>query len=55
MTDRRRINAPGSTAPPVFASSLKGKNLSIATRTRAPDELRKICGSCESILIYNKR
>lgn len=55
MSDRRRINAPGCTAPPVFASCLKGKISSTATRTRAPDELRKICGSCEPTLIYNKQ
>ncbi len=51
MTDRRRINGPsGGTAPPVFASSLSSKSSSRAKRTREPDELRKICGSCP---IYN--
>lgn len=49
MTDRRRINPLGGTAPPVFASSPTSKTSSPAMRVRAPDELRKICGSCITI------
>jgi hypothetical protein len=46
-TDRRRINAPsGGTSAPVFARTVKesGYVQSLRpTRTRGPDELRKIC------------
>ncbi|TKA61963.1 hypothetical protein B0A49_11310 [Cryomyces minteri] len=46
MTDRRRINGPrGGTNPPIFASSLTSPSTLQATRptrTRQPDELRKI-------------
>lgn len=42
MADRRRLNAPpGGTAPPIFASLPEAK-LEKPTRTRNPDEHRKI-------------
>lgn len=47
MTDRRRTNAPaGGTSAPVFASSLanyEGPAPTRPSRTRKPDELRKMC------------
>ncbi|MCJ1456774.1 3'-5'-exoribonuclease [Mycoblastus sanguinarius] len=43
MSDRRRVNGPsGSTAPPVYASSLISNITSPAKRTRGPNQLRKI-------------
>ena len=49
MTDRRRINAPsGGTSAPIFARTVKDPDslhMFRPTRTRRPDELRKICKS----------
>ena len=49
MTDRRRINAPsGGTSAPIFARTVKdldSLHMFRPTRTRRPDELRKICKS----------
>ena len=55
MTDRRRVNGPsGGTAPPVFTSSLKNKTISPEKRTRAPNEIRKICRYFTTIPVYNE-
>ena len=55
MTDRRRVNGPsGGTAPPVFIPSLNNKTVSAEKRTRAPNELRKICRYFTTIPVYNE-
>ena len=55
MTDRRRVNGPsGGTAPPVFTAFLSNETASAEKRTRAPNELRKICGYFTIIPVCNE-